>query len=38
MDFLLSELKRTQRPPEGGRCAQPERLVLVERDHSQRAG
>ena len=38
MDFLLSELKRTQRPPEGGRCAHPERLILVEHDHSQRAG
>jgi hypothetical protein len=38
MDFLLGELKRTKRPPEGGRCAHPERLILVERDHSQRAG
>ena len=38
MDFLLTELKRTQRPPEGGRCAHPELLILVEHDHSQRAG
>jgi hypothetical protein len=38
MDFLLSELKQTQRPSEGGRCAHPERLILVEHNHSQRAG
>ena len=34
MGFLLSELKRTPRPPEGGRCVHPERLILVEHDHS----
>ena len=38
MDLLLSELKGTQKPPEGGRCAHPEHLILVEHDHSQRAG